>query len=589
MARQRLETFFSGKLLRIPSYQRDYAWELVHVDDLWGDLSETIALGAPHYIGTFILARTNTEGLYDLVDGQQRLTTLTMLLRALIDRLPVTAQRQRIVAEERYLQDPAGTERLTLLGDNQAFFRDLLARQPTTPQTRSQKRLERAFTRSTELVASLAEDALQSWIDQVAKLHVMEFVEENEGNAIRIFEAVNDRGRPLATIEKVKSFLIYASSKYLGGALDASLNARFGRVFRAYDRIKDLGENRLGIPLITQSRFNEDAVLRYHFLAYPADFHDWGITAEGILKQALKPAVGNRAALATTPAARTALREFIEDYTEDLAAFCEAFGSLLARADTDGRLYKLFTSLELSASMYPLVVRLEMRNLLGAALVAGGTATFLDAIETTELRVYKTRATDPQKDIAQLASATRTLGAIEISARLKAFVERFMGDDLFRQRLRENVYENNEGARFILLEWEEKVRRDAGGAGATIAELKALRESEPTIDHVLAQERTFALDGRNFRDVDHYAEQLHRLGNLTLVEKRINSSAQKKTPEQKASDDPLYKASAYASTRRLGVDVSASLANGQPFGANQVDLRTTALLDFCMARWPIWP
>ena len=590
MQPQTLETFFSSKILRIPAYQRDYAWELHHVDDLWSDLREAIGLGSPHYIGTFILAETPTPGLYDLVDGQQRLTTLTMLLRALIDRLPVTAERLRISSEDRYLQDSAGRDRLMLLGDNHSFFRDVMTRKLPVPATRSQKRLVRAFARIDELVVGVARDdgtTVKQWIEQIARLSVMQFVEANEGNAIRIFQTVNDRGRPLATIEKLKSYLIYASSKYLAGALDATLNERFGRIFRAYDSIKDIGGQRLAIPLIGQSRFDEDAVLRYHFLAYPESFHNWGITADAIFKDALKPAISKYAAAGPTPAERIALRALVDDYSGDLACFFESLASLIRRAEHEPQLYKMFTSLELSAALYPLTVRLHMRKLLDQSIGGGRSTTFLDAIEATDLRVYKTRGTSPEKDVAQLASQARRLDPADIAERLALFVRRFMDDDLFRRRLRENVYEQNEGARFILQEWEEHARREATGCGATIEDLKALRELEPTIDHVLAQEETFAYDGRGFEGEDHYAEQVHRLGNLTLVEKRINSAARNKTPEEKASDDKLYKASAYSSARRLGIEIDLALATGKPFGAAQVQARTEAIVDFCVSRWPI--
>jgi hypothetical protein len=363
------------------------------------------------------------------------------------------------------------------------------------------------------------------------------------------------------------------------------LNERFGRVFRAYDRIKDAGQ--LGVRLVGQSRFNEDTVLRYHFLAYPADFHNWGITADAILQDVLKPTLSKAATAGATPADRTTLRDFVDDYSEDLACFFESLSSLLARADRESRLFKIFTSLELSASLYPLAVRLHMRGILDQVM-PGKTATFLDALETTDLRVYKTRGTNPEKDVAQLAAEARTISAEDIATRLGAFVQRFMADDLFRFRLRDNVYENNEGARFVLLEWEEEARRKAKAPGLKIDELKQLRDAEPTIDHVLAQERTFALRGRGFDDSEGYAGQIHRFGNLTLVEKRINSSAQKKTPEQKASEDNLYKASAYASSRQLGVAIGGSIADGIPFGAPHVEARTTEIVDFCLSRWPTW-
>lgn len=588
---QTLETFFAGKLLRVPPYQRDYAWEPHHVDDLWGDIREAIDLGAPHFIGTFILAQTPQAGLFDLVDGQQRLTTITMLLQILVDHLPASPEVEvlRVVTRANYLQDAAGSYRLTLLGENHNFFQEVLAGKWPTPSTRSQKRLLRAFRHTQELVSGLTQKNkvnARTWIEQITKLSVMEFVEQNEGNAIRIFSTVNDRGRPLATIEKVKSYLLYVSSKYLGGGLDTALNERFGRVFRAYDRIKDIGENDLHVRLVAQSRFNEDTALRYHFIAYPEAFHDWGITADAILQDALKPHVTRRAGFGGTPEERTALREFVDDYSDDLASFFESFASLLACAEANQQLFKILTSLELSASLYPLAIRLHMRGLLDQRMQDAKAATFLDALEIADLRVYKTRGTTPEKDVARLAADARDIDPPQIAARLSDFIWRFMSDDLFRFRLTDAVYGNNEGARFILLEWEEQVRRTGKAGPLTIEDLKELRATDPTIDHVLAQERTFDLDGRGFSDSDGYIGQIHRLGNLTLVEKRINSSAQKKTPEQKASEDNLYKASAYASSRQLGVAIAESSAAGAPFGASHVDSRTDEIVDFCLRRWP---
>ncbi len=79
MERTTLEKFFTGKLLQVPPYQRDYAWEPANVDDLWNDLQEVFVLSISHYLGTFILANPGQGAVHDIVDGQQRLTTLTML------------------------------------------------------------------------------------------------------------------------------------------------------------------------------------------------------------------------------------------------------------------------------------------------------------------------------------------------------------------------------------------------------------------------------------------------------------------------------------------------------------------------------
>ena len=269
-----LQKFFTDKLLEVPYYQRDYAWHLDNVNELWNDINEVVSSSDSHYIGTFILARHQQGPVYDLVDGQQRLTTLTMFPNALIDRLP--DHDRQIVAKARYLEDN-GKTRLRLLGDNDQFFRELLSGRHPQPRTRGQKRLEAAYRRICELGAELALNtgAVEQWINIIGRLHVLEFIEESSGNAIRIFETVNDRGRPLSIIDKVKSFLIYTSNRYLAGALDNTLQDRFGRIFIAFDEIKELAET-AGVELITPERFSEDNILRYHFLAYDSgSFYDF--------------------------------------------------------------------------------------------------------------------------------------------------------------------------------------------------------------------------------------------------------------------------------------------------------------------------
>jgi len=89
---QTIEQFFTGKTLEIPAHQRDYAWSTSNIDDLFEDIEEAMELGGGHYLGTFTLSQTGKMAPVRVVDGQQRLTTLTMLLDALVnaaDELPI--------------------------------------------------------------------------------------------------------------------------------------------------------------------------------------------------------------------------------------------------------------------------------------------------------------------------------------------------------------------------------------------------------------------------------------------------------------------------------------------------------------------
>ena len=67
---------------QIPVYQRPYAWDLEQVGELLDDLVEAMGRGEdePYFLGSVVLIKQGDDPKSDVVDGQQRLTTLTMLL-----------------------------------------------------------------------------------------------------------------------------------------------------------------------------------------------------------------------------------------------------------------------------------------------------------------------------------------------------------------------------------------------------------------------------------------------------------------------------------------------------------------------------
>ena len=62
---------------RVPRFQRPYSWTREELEDFWQD---TIVEGDAHYFIGSVVAFMDSPGSYGLVDGQQRLTTITMLL-----------------------------------------------------------------------------------------------------------------------------------------------------------------------------------------------------------------------------------------------------------------------------------------------------------------------------------------------------------------------------------------------------------------------------------------------------------------------------------------------------------------------------
>ncbi|KJR41683.1 protein of unknown function DUF262 [Candidatus Magnetoovum chiemensis] len=97
----------NGLLYTVPMFQRDYSWTDEEWDDLWQDI---IAMTEPdgeqgHYMGYLVL-QSNDERNYDIIDGQQRMTTLSIIVLAVLSSLRrlvddnIDAEHNKIRIEE---------------------------------------------------------------------------------------------------------------------------------------------------------------------------------------------------------------------------------------------------------------------------------------------------------------------------------------------------------------------------------------------------------------------------------------------------------------------------------------------------------
>ncbi|MEO9969831.1 MAG: DUF262 domain-containing HNH endonuclease family protein [Hyphomonadaceae bacterium] len=79
------QLFAPGEELTMPPYQRSYSWTEKEAIDLLGDLRDSVRSNDPHFIGAIVIVQSDDEKHAEIVDGQQRLTTLTILLSVLRD------------------------------------------------------------------------------------------------------------------------------------------------------------------------------------------------------------------------------------------------------------------------------------------------------------------------------------------------------------------------------------------------------------------------------------------------------------------------------------------------------------------------
>ena len=80
------ELLSNGKSYSVPPYQRDYSWKQEHWEDLWEDLLTIEASREDHYMGAIVL-ESGERKQFRVIDGQQRMATLSILILACVDYL----------------------------------------------------------------------------------------------------------------------------------------------------------------------------------------------------------------------------------------------------------------------------------------------------------------------------------------------------------------------------------------------------------------------------------------------------------------------------------------------------------------------
>jgi hypothetical protein len=564
MASIKVKDFFNGRFFEIPKYQRGYAWDVQNVRDLFDDITESIESNSNHYIGTIVLSKDKQDDeKFHVVDGQQRITTISMIIKSLVSKLSVN---DKAYYERFYLKE-GDRVRLTPLNRDREFFTNLMNGLVIDPKSKSQRALY-AATSEIEIRTSKIADKL-AFLKCVEKLEVMEFVENSEGDAIRIFQTVNDRGKLLSNMEKAKSLLIYFSNRYLDKKLDDEINDQFSAMFEVYDDIKIAGE-KLNVTLIKNKEFDEDSIMRYHFVSFSNENYD--PTAAYVLKH-LKTRLTNFRANANGDYSK--IEAFIENYVKSLGIFFGSLLSLLNRADHVPKYYKLFSILQLSATLYPLIVKLETMNLIDKHIpsTANSKTTFLDLLEIVDVRVYKTRGTDPKADLARFTFEVSKKSDAEIESWLLWFNNRWMSKEEFQAALTSNIF-GNRALNHIFINYCESI----SGADFSIGELKGVSGLNPNIEHILSQTPNFDPTAFGFTDEEDYINHEHRIGNLSILERSYNSSVQNKAAVDKVE---TYDKSFFVVMKGVSTHIYSKR------GFDKVDIleRTQTLSDYCTSRW----
>ena len=324
--------------------------------------------------------------------------------------------------------------------------------------------------------------------------------------------------------------------------------------------------------------------MRYHYFAFDASSfgveagNDYNATSESVLETFLKPALNS---LRSTP---DDLQKFIEIYTSDLTAFFEGLEALIKQTRTDRSTFMLLVVQNLSATLYPLVIRLHLMGWLPRISQFRDTRSLHELIELVDLRVFKLRGTNPQADVFWITRGLPKTTLEQVVADLQSFCQKFMPDALMASRVVDEGLYKNECVHRMLWSEEDQVRSSLNMQPVGIIGMATLYATGLTVEHILPQKPSFSVIGYGFKSEEQYEQYMHRIGNLILLEGGINSACQNKAVEQKVSHPNLYLRSDLKVVKSL-----AAQRNGasQGFRRENIEMRGGTLSDLLLQQWPI--
>lgn len=217
---------------QMPEYQRPYSWDKERVEQLWFDLVEAYknyvedpAVDSNYFLGSLVVVK-NGQG-YDVIDGQQRMTTLTILFCVLRDLDKLNLPDTRMNKVKHSIKDLlGGKERLKLTTqlNNQALFETSVINKIDFQASKA-KIEENRFLQTAFYFKNLIEESQNSksyyYIDDLSgfikyifeQTTLIRVVCYDESFAIKLFTVLNDRGLDLASSDIIKAYLLQKLSE----------------------------------------------------------------------------------------------------------------------------------------------------------------------------------------------------------------------------------------------------------------------------------------------------------------------------------------------------------------------------------------
>ncbi len=258
----------SQKSYEIPVYQRAYSWDKKNWTIFLEDLFEQLNSENNYFYGNILLETIKKNKKYEIIDGQQRITTLTIFMRALINTLNKRKEDELLIDfefEEKikiYLKNN-GNIKLRPVQYDQACYDSVIIDDNSSFETStpSQERMLEAKQFFEKELSELSTEKVLLLLEKIEDTDLTIIELNSKKDSALMFELENNRGKDLTNMEKLKSYFMY--QMYICSKEEETETniENIANIFKSiYLIINDL-------------KLDEDSILIYHNQAYINQFH----------------------------------------------------------------------------------------------------------------------------------------------------------------------------------------------------------------------------------------------------------------------------------------------------------------------------
>lgn len=578
----------------IPRYQREYTWSTAQWEALFNDVQEN---DPGYFLGSIICINQTTDTLavqrLEVVDGQQRLTTLSLLIAALYQLLKTHEENldEDQKAERTNLKHKLVLRRVEdqlrvipqIQNNNQKDYRAILSEvgvinQFDTPAYAGNRKIFRAFryfqTRITEMV-DRDDDRLASimaFLDKVSQACLVKIEVASHADAYTLFESLNNRGMPLTAIDLIKNKLL--------ARLETTEPGKVDQYFDVWNKL--LGY--LGDDYNVQERF-----FRHYYNAFKDPLNVPFREDDDKKKDPLGP-VATRSNLIQIY--EKLINQDAKHHLQAIRSAGQLYALMLAR-NTDeawAQLDKPLKDLDRIQGSPSYLLMLYLLVQRGAMDI---DVTHLETIAQLLVSFFVRRNltdTPSTRDLTRLfmtiVEKVANLSGNDVVTTIRnELMKVSANDENFKIKLEGAIYEENAGVtRFLLCSLAEQEMTNENRVDLWRYEGKNFVW---TIEHIFPQGENIPeswvkmiADGNQEKAKVIQLTHVHKLGNLTIS--GYNAALGNRSFEEKRDrTDHAGRPIGYQN----GLQLNAELSTAEAWSVEQIDARTTTLVDKVMNRF----